>query len=683
MKKHLLAWILVSLSLNATAMEESSSLAPIRLTIRRNESLYTALIKYYALQLPTKVVCQSLNNEEINLPAFEDKVYLPQDIIQDIISIQTPLQIIDLWRHINDTYPKQEKGKDLLEAIRKTWNHPRSINMDLLRHAGFTIDQIMEGPFVNLEIESLHPSIIGKVIPLIAQNTTLASLEINPQNKNNLTMDELQALGESLKKNKTLTSIGLDLKNIPNTPDFSFNDVFSSHTNFRRITLKYGVISDPVLHKIIDNIAFNTHLTHLDMSQTSISDGALVYLLEELSKIKSLEYLDVSYKYHHKFHDKALSVNAMEKIGSLLEIHPTLQWLDISRYKLVNGGIKYITKGMLASRSLKTLKLVGCDLYDDDLKDLCDALILNPSLTSLFIGFNNITHASVDFIARVFKTNTHLASFDLSDPAGCASLFHINNRGTNGAHKLLDSLKDNTTLTSLNLGKVDGEMCISSLTNLLKENQNLTAISLSHCTFQREEANQLGDVLKDHPTLKSLSLKNLRHRDREANIGYHIIEPITQSLWHNITITELSFGKSSIGNDGAASIARLLSYNQSITSLDISGFYSAENSVTTEGFKPLALALKNNKSLKKLDLSRQKLCSESLPLLADLFINNSTLEVLNLHKNKFQNFKKYRNVFAEGLLQNKALLQVNLSQCNLVEQNEHKFLQGFPGRIIF
>ena len=111
-----------------------------------------------------------------------------------------------------------------------------------------------------------------------------------------------------------------------------------------------------------------------------------------------------------------------------------------------------------------------------------------------------------------------------------------------------------------------------------------------------------------------------------SNIEF--IEMFCQALRVNTYISYLNFRSTSMGDEGAISLAQVLRVNTSLSSLDLS-----DNCIGDKGANSLAQALRVNTSLSSLDLSDNFIGSEGANSLAQALRVNTSLSSLNLLRN--------------------------------------------------
>ena len=147
----------------------------------------------------------------------------------------------------------------------------------------------------------------------------------------------------------------------------------------------------------------------------------------------------------------------------------------------------------------------------------------------------------------------------------------------------------------------------------------------------------------------------LVHVEAKSSIFSNIefIEMFCQALRVNTYISYLNFRSTSMGDEGAISLAQVLRVNTSLSSLDLS-----DNCIGDEGANSLAQALRVNTSLSSLDLSDNFVGSEGANSLAQALRVNTSLFSLNLLRNSISSeelnsvFQVVReNIFFYGFVQ--------------------------------
>lgn len=129
----------------------------------------------------------------------------------------------------------------------------------------------------------------------------------------------------------------------------------------------------------------------------------------------------------------------------------------------------------------------------------------------------------------------------------------------------------------------------------------------------------------------------------------HITKILTQS-----TVTDLSCCCLYIGTSGAKDIANALKNNKTLKILELSA-----NQICDDGAKDIANALKNNKTLKTLELNGNQISDEGAKYIAEFLKENSALTKLGLGGNEI-GYDGAKDI-ASALKNNKTLITLDLS----------------------
>jgi Ran GTPase-activating protein (RanGAP) involved in mRNA processing and transport len=164
------------------------------------------------------------------------------------------------------------------------------------------------------------------------------------------------------------------------------------------------------------------------------------------------------------------------------------------------------------------------------------------------------------------------------------------------------------------------------LSATLKNNTTLTALNLDDNNINDEGTKCLSGAL-----MNSLALKKLILFDNKIN---HIgAKYLSEKLKTYSSLTILNLGFNNIGNEGVIYLSENLKTNSTLTILDL-----RLNKISNEGIKELSIALMNNANLSTLNLWGNNVNSEGAKYFSDVLKINSTLTSLNLECNNINNF---------------------------------------------
>eukprot|EP01125_Pyxidicula_operculata_P002831 TRINITY_DN1265_c0_g1_i2.p1 TRINITY_DN1265_c0_g1~~TRINITY_DN1265_c0_g1_i2.p1 ORF type:complete len:679 (-),score=121.35 TRINITY_DN1265_c0_g1_i2:83-2119(-) len=218
--------------------------------------------------------------------------------------------------------------------------------------------------------------------------------------------------------------------------------------------------------------------------------------------------------------------------------------------------------------------------------------------------------------------------------------------GSNGAKLLSEALKNNQTITFLDLyhtGIGDDEvvlLCDSLMQNSLK------SLKLEKNSIGDKGANAISEMMKCNTTLTTLYLSG----NMISPIG---IKKISEFLTINTTLAKLYLSQNDVNNDGSYYLAHSLGSNTKLFHLELSC-----TNVGDEGAKHFEL-LSANKGLTVLDLSWNQIGSTGAIGLANLLKQNSTITELYLSVNHIGDEASIH--FSDAIKTNTTLIQLYLA----------------------
>ncbi|XP_067029168.1 protein NLRC3-like isoform X2 [Acropora muricata] len=262
--------------------------------------------------------------------------------------------------------------------------------------------------------------------------------------------------------------------------------------------------------------------------------------------------------------------------------------------------------------TVTTLVIYACNIDDANAAELAGQVKENSTLQ---LSGNSIGNEGAGALAKGLKENSTLTSLNL----------RYNQIGYVGADALAKALEENSTLTSLDLSQNQiGDVGADALAKGLKENSTLTLLDLSGNKIRDLGADALAKGLKENSTLTSLDLS-------ENQIGDVGADALAKGLKENSTLTSLTLNLNQIGDIGADALAEGLKKNSTLTSLNLN-----HNQIGDVGADALAKGLKENSALTSLGLSLNKTGDLGADALAKGLKDNSTQTSEGLKENSTQ-----------------------------------------------
>ncbi|CCW59765.1 unnamed protein product [Phytomonas sp. EM1] len=261
--------------------------------------------------------------------------------------------------------------------------------------------------------------------------------------------------------------------------------------------------------------------------------------------------------------------------------------------------------------------------------------------------------ASAEVIKCILSNNKTYSVLDLSD----------NYLRDEGAQSIGELLRVNRTLVHVGLSSNDiSHKGASAIASALEDNKTVVSLDLgarsgvnaNHIGSQGAEA--LGKLLKVNQVLSKLDLGS-------NGLGPSGLSFLASSLIENNTLTHLNLSSNNLGRDGARILAKILECCRLVhLSLE-------RNALTDVGghliIQAIHSAMRNGESLLKyLDLKNNSLGEHSAKAIGKILPNATNLQSLILSSNEFG---ESANFIAEGLMENKCVNTLDMSNCKIRE----------------
>ena len=236
-------------------------------------------------------------------------------------------------------------------------------------------------------------------------------------------------------------------------------------------------------------------------------------------------------------------------------------------------------------------------------------------IKELDFSFNKLNADALDIFCEVIPKLKKLEVLCLND----------NSIGKGGAVTVLQHLKcDESLLTELNLRNTGvGEEDCTQLA-LLMSNTNMEVLDVSDNSLSSSSVDSIISGLLQNSTLQALKMSNtLLSDDNCIRLSSFLQRKVCQVKW-------LDLCNSSISSRGASYLALSLTYNYSLTTLEIS-----DNPIGDVGATAFGLALKTNSVLTQLCVDCCEITSNGTAQIAEGLCENIKLKVLQANGNHF------------------------------------------------
>jgi Ran GTPase-activating protein (RanGAP) involved in mRNA processing and transport len=303
-------------------------------------------------------------------------------------------------------------------------------------------------------------------------------------------------------------------------------------------------------------------------------------------------------------------------------------------------------------------------------------------ITSLDFSYNILDATAKHTIAEALSINSTLKDLNLKN------IKLVESRG----HEIIEALRNNKTITSLDLGcnnpdtewdnldeDIDEEYdkygvyeiiedYAIAIANMIKENTTIVKLNLERNRLGITGIDVIADALRVNTTITNLNLSR-------NNLEEYGTQKVVDALCMNTTITKLNLSDNWLGEDGALVIAEALYVITTLRSLNLSHNYLRRNSFSSEmGIIAIADALCKNKSITELNLEYNKIGLNGARELSKALCMNDTLKILSLEHNKLGEVAAH--AIGKALEVNKTLKVLNLSDNKLDKYGVNEIIKA-------
>ncbi|KAI2650622.1 NLR family CARD domain-containing protein 3 [Labeo rohita] len=354
----------------------------------------------------------------------------------------------------------------------------------------------------------------------------------------------------------------------------------------------------------------DNNLTELNMSNNKLQDSGVSQLCTGLENVTcKLEILKLS--------KCVLTKESCSALASVLSSDSSsLKQLDLSNNNLQDAGVKILSDGLKENCKLEVLRLSDCSITEEGYKSLASALRSNPShLIELDLTGNDPGQSGVkELVDLQHDPNCKLKTLlRFLGPAADKACQYV--AGVVGENPLL--------MRELNLS--NHKLDLKLLAPLLQDKHcKLNILVLNNSCITDEECHFLAKALNANPSnLKELDLTGTELSDSGMKIFSTLFEnkkcrlkklkskcicitnegcaALSEAFNSNPSnLIELDLSETPIRDSGVTEISKLLGNSQCTLKI----FRMSKCSITEEGYKALASALRSNLShLIELDLT--------------------------------------------------------------------------------
>ena len=218
--------------------------------------------------------------------------------------------------------------------------------------------------------------------------------------------------------------------------------------------------------------AENTHLTMMEVRLTQLVGHPVTGFYDGLKQNSSIHKLKL-----HCSNSNVADNGVAHEILKVYQENKNLTELWINNADLQNGGDRIVAATLRNSINLKHIDLHECNMTDEQLLPMADAIRGHRSLVQLYLRRNRIGRSGCDAIATLLEDpNSNLHTLGLQS----------NDIGNEGATILINSLGNNTKLRKLYLNANPIDQCTGDeFTRILCNKSNINSMYSSNHTLEQ------------------------------------------------------------------------------------------------------------------------------------------------------------------------------------------------------
>ena len=436
--------------------------------------------------------------------------------------------------------------------------------------------------------------------------------------------------------------------------------VLMNNFTIKRIYLSWKRINDSkgVEDKVLMHTSFSPNID--DMMQTEVTANT--------SRV-----VDISILYddsNDDDDDHSWICNMLSTLWSFYNVKSqSIHAINLSHKKINNDTAHVLAFGLCNNTTVEELNISHNDITSEGAIAIIDCLKYNKALTKLDLSLNEVSQGGMKKILEYFESQVLSVSLEYVDLSNNnISLFNIHKNspspwgpycaiikrccsnsltlcGDEGMEEYIkeitDSLQANITLQSLSLYSI-GKIGVNSIRTVLMNNLTLRTLNLSWQNINDSTENKIlihtifspsaDNVCQSEITLNDNSRcvnVNILYDDDVSHRKFLSSDIVCNSNFEQRTAIKLS--GNGINDNAAHVLAFGLCNNTTVEELNILDSYIAD-----EGAVAIIDGVKYNKTLKKLDLSHNKISINGMKDISDIFENQVfglSLEYVDLSKN--------------------------------------------------
>lgn len=403
-------------------------------------------------------------------------------------------------------------GFKIQNDITKSLIENKSIKTLKLQNSNLQVDKLQsllqKNTLYTLHIQN---SFISNIQNLLLNNTSISDLDLSYCNLSNI-----NDIINFIQNNNYLNKLNLSFNSYHNID--ALCNVLKNNNSIYKINLSNNNIDD--INNFSSVFETNECLMKLNLSHNNISN--VLSFSDKLKNNSTLTKLDLSYNH----------INYVQPLFDCLKNNSALTKLNLKNNQI--NTINNINDIFTSNKSLLKLNLLNNNY---SFTPLIETLYNNDTLTSLYISYNenNDPADTPQKISKLLELNTSLTKLNIKFNTNNIENFLKFSEGLK-INKTLDKLYlyNDTYINYHNnmIMKECNNISIKQLIDALMLNTSINTLKIENCLFMNSEINLscLSNLIKNNTTLTSLNIPSIDKYNYDA---------FTEALKSNTTLTKL------------------------------------------------------------------------------------------------------------------------------------------------
>ncbi|XWS68940.1 hypothetical protein CRYUN_Cryun04dG0136500 [Craigia yunnanensis] len=243
--------------------------------------------------------------------------------------------------------------------------------------------------------------------------------------------DGLFSLAESLGYNQIVEEVSFAANGITATGIKAFDGVLQANIVLKTLNLSGNPIGDDGVKSLCDILVNNATIQKLQLNSVDLGDEGAKAIAELLKKNSTLRVLELN--------NNMIDYSGYTRLAGALCENNTIRNLHQNGNYGGALGANALAKGLEGNKSLRELHLHGNSIGDEGVRSLLQGLSSHKGARDLYM--NDIGDEGAEKIAASLKENGTITTIDLGG----------NNIRAKGFGVISEALKDNTVITNVRL----------------------------------------------------------------------------------------------------------------------------------------------------------------------------------------------------------------------------------------